>query len=79
MGKTAKKLKRLREPMKASLHAGVGAVAGASAVTATGMTAVGIVGTGAGIGAAAGPVGIAVGALGGLAVYGLKKAFKKQR
>ena len=52
----------------------VAKAAGAGVVAATGLTAVGAVGGGAGIGAAASPVGIAVGALAGLAFYGISKA-----
>lgn len=50
-----------------SMVAGAAAVYGV--VEATGMTAVGVIGSGAGFGAAAGPVGLAVGALAGLSVY----------
>jgi len=64
------------EAVKAAGAAVVGGTAGYGVVTATGMTAVGAVGSGAGMGAAAGPVGIAVGAVAGLAVYGLYRVFK---
>ena len=55
--------------------AGAGALAGSQVVAASGMTAVGMVGGGAGFGAPAGPVGIAVGALTGLAAYGVFRVF----
>lgn len=51
------------EAAKAAGAAGAGAAAGYGVVAATGMTAAGMVGGGAGFGAAADPVGAAVGAL----------------
>lgn len=54
---------------------GLGAVAGYVAMKATGMVAAGLIGNGAGVGAAAGPVGAAAGALAGLALYGLMSLF----
>lgn len=63
---------------KASGAAGAaacGAGVGYGLVAASGLTAIGVVGNGAGIGAAAGPVGAVVGALVGLAVWGVVKAF----
>src|SRR5262245_12867217 len=51
-----------------------GAAVGRAVVAGTGMTAAGMVGSGSGFGAAAGPIGIAVGALAGLAVYGILRA-----
>ncbi|NMF83445.1 hypothetical protein E1H13_08850 [Nodosilinea sp. P-1105] len=51
-----------------------GAAAGYGVVSASGMTAAGMVGGGAGFGAAAGPVGAGIGALAGLAVYGVIRA-----
>lgn len=59
-------------------HAFASAVSGGAlgtlAIHLSGMTAVGMVGGGAGFGGAAGPVGAAVGALAGLAVYGVVQA-----
>lgn len=66
------------EPLQAALHAVVGGAVGYGAVAATGMSAAGMVGAGAGIGAAAGPVGIVAGVLIGLSIYGLRKAFEKK-
>lgn len=54
---------------------GLGAVAGYVAIKASGMVAAGMVGNGAGFGAAAGPVGAGIGALAGLALYGLFHLF----
>jgi hypothetical protein len=64
------------EALKAGGAATAGAAVGYGAVAAAGLTAVGAAGSGAGIGAAAGPVGAAVGALTGLAVYGIYRVFK---
>lgn len=58
---------------KAAYSSAVGGVAGGTVIAATGLTAAGMVGGGAGIGCAAGPVGVAVGALAGLAIYGVKR------
>ena len=60
---------------KQALVAGGGSVVGSGIIAATGMTAVGMVGGGAGVGAAAGPVGAVAGATVGLAVYGIYQAF----
>ena len=67
--------KRLKEAGKVVGAAGAGAVAGYGVVVATGVTAAGMVGTGAGFGAAAGPVGIVGGAVVGLAAYGVYRLF----
>lgn len=67
----------LTEKQKAVVSAVVGGAAGYGAVAATGLTAAGMVGSGAGIGTAAGPVGVVAGALIGLAGYGLYRAFWK--
>jgi hypothetical protein len=40
------------------------------------LTAIGAIGGGAGVGAAAGPVGIVAGAVTGLAAYGIYKLFQ---
>lgn len=64
-----------KEVTKATGSAIVGVVVGGLAVEAAGLTAIGAVGSGTGFGAAAGPVGMALGALGGLAFYGIYKAF----
>jgi hypothetical protein len=69
--KFKKKAKQAAGPLFAT---GAGASIGCWAVAASGMTAVGMVGGGAGVGSAAGPVGVAVGAMGGLATYGLVRA-----
>lgn len=50
---------------------GLGGLVGGIAVRSAGLTAAGMVGGGAGIGAPAGPVGVAVGVLTGLALYGV--------
>lgn len=63
---------RIRELLAA---VGLGGAVGYGTVAVTGMTAVGMVGGGAGIGAAAGPVGAAAGALVGGAAYGLYSLF----
>lgn len=55
----------------AAMSALSGAAVGLTAVSVSGMTAVGMIGGGAGFGAAAGPVGASVGALAGLAMYGI--------
>lgn len=64
---------KTKRVLQAAISAGGGAVAGKAVTTATGMAAVGMVGKGAGVGAPAGPVGAAAGALIGLAIYGLFK------
>lgn len=51
--------------------AGIGAGIGATAIRMSGMTAVGMVGGGAGVGSAASPVGTAVGALAGVTLLSL--------
>ena len=60
---------------KALAFVGLGSAAGYGTVAVTGMTAAGMVGSGAGIGAAAGPVGVVAGAGVGLALYGLSALF----
>lgn len=55
--------------------AAAGAALGYGTVTAAGMTAAGMVGSGAGVGAAAGPVGAVAGAVAGLAAFGVYKLF----
>jgi phage tail tape-measure protein len=51
-----------------------GAAAGYAATRIAGMSAAAMVGRCAGIGCSAGPVGVAIGALAGLAIYGLVEA-----
>ena len=51
--------------------AGTCAAIGGAVIAASGMSAAGMVGGGAGIGAAAGPVGAVFGAVAGLAVFGV--------
>jgi hypothetical protein len=53
-----------------------GAAAGSAVIAASGFTAAGMVGGGAGIGAAAGPVGMVGGALVGVAAYTVFRAGK---
>ena len=60
---------------KAGAATAGGAAAGYGIVVATGMTAAGMTGGGAGVGMAAGPVGGAIGAIVGLAAYGLYRIF----
>lgn len=55
-----------------------GAVVGRVVIAATGMVAAGMVGGGAGVGMAAGPFGMIIGGLVGLALYGLARAFDDQ-
>lgn len=73
---------RMREPMARKTGArkeaagfmasgAVGGAAGWAAIHFGGMTAVGMVGAGSGIGFSAGPVGAAFGALAGLGLYGV--------
>jgi phage-related tail protein len=59
--------------VKAAVSTAAGGAVGSAAIAATGLTAAGMVGGGAGIGCAAGPVGFAVGALVGLSAYGVKR------
>jgi hypothetical protein len=59
--------------------AGIGAGVGLAAVQASGLSAAGMVGSGTGIGAAAGPVGAAFGAIAGLAVVGLLHVVPEKR
>ena len=66
------------EVAKAGGAAAVGAGVGYGAVAATGVTAAAMTGTGAGFGAAAGPVGAAIGAVVGLAGYGLYRLFNDE-
>jgi hypothetical protein len=65
--------KKEQDAIEAAGAVVAGAGAGLLAVEVAGLSAVGAVGTGAGIGAAAGPVGAGVGALAGLAGFGLYK------
>lgn len=58
---------------KAAVSTAAGGAVGSAAVAATGLTAAGMVGGGAGIGCVAGPVGFAVGALVGLSAYAVKR------
>ena len=59
-----------------AIYGGAGSIVGSGLIAVSGMTAVGMVGGGAGVGASAGPVGAIVGATVGLAVYGIVKAFE---
>jgi hypothetical protein len=67
----------LPQPIVAAGMAAGGGAFGCLCVIASGLTAAGMVGGGAGIGMAAGPVGMIIGAIGGLALYGLIRAFWK--
>ncbi len=60
-----------QEAIKAGAATVGGAALGYGIVATTGVTAVGVIGGGAGIGSAAGPIGTAIGALVGLAGYGV--------
>ena len=65
-----------KECAKAAGFATVGAALGKGAVAAKGATAIGVLGKGVGLGgAAAGPVGMVIGAGIGLAGYGLYRLF----
>jgi len=64
-----------KEFAKAGGATAVGTAAGYSVAVTSGISACSIVGGGMGLGAAAGPIGAAVGALAGLAVYGVYKVF----
>lgn len=68
--------KKKRKPSGCFLSALVGAVVGWMTVWGCGITAFGFLGGVAG-GAAAGPVGIVLGALVGLAIYGIYRAYKE--
>jgi len=63
------------EGVKATVSGVAGAGAGYGLVALSGLSAAGMVGGGAGVGCAAGPVGIVVGGLAGLALYGITRAF----
>lgn len=73
---TVKLMARKNEKAKAAGAAAIGAAAGYGTVAASGMTAVGVIGSGAGFGAALGPIGAAAGAVLGLAGYGVYRVFK---
>ncbi len=64
------------EGAKAAGCAAAGGAIGYGTVAATGMTAIGMVGGGGGTGMAAGPIGVVVGAVAGLALYGAHRAIK---
>jgi len=68
---------RKKKILGAASSATAGAGLGYAATIATETSAVGVIGGGAGWGAPAGPIGIAIGALAGLALFGLYKAFKR--
>jgi hypothetical protein len=65
-----------KEGVKAAGAAAAGATTGYGFIATTGVTAAGMVGGGAGFGAAAGSVGAGIGALAGLAAYGLYRVIK---
>lgn len=70
------------DPLKKKLFgvvssSAVGSAAGLAATKVAGLNAVGMIGGGAGIGWAAGPVGALGGAVVGLAGYGLYKLFSE--
>jgi hypothetical protein len=65
-----------KEATKAVGATAVGAAAGYGVVVASGLTAIGAVGGGAGIGAPLGPVGAVAGAVIALAVYGIVRIFR---
>lgn len=63
----------LSEVKRTAAAAGVGSATGAGIINAAGYTAIGMVGSGTGIGAAAGPVGAAVGAIAGITAYSVTR------
>ncbi len=69
------KSKKCRDVVSAGIYAGTGSTIASGLIAASGMSAVGMIGGGAGVGAATGPVGAVAGATVGLAVYGIIKAF----
>lgn len=69
------KSKKCRDVVSAGIYAGTGSTVASGLIAASGMSAVGMIGGGAGVGAATGPVGAVAGATVGLAVYGIIKAF----
>lgn len=68
----------MKEVAKTVASGAVGAVAGGVAVAASGLTALGAVGGGAGIGCALGPAGVVGGAVVGLATWAIVRLFKKE-
>ena len=56
-----------REVITTATAAGAGGAAGGTVIAISGLHAAGMVGSGAGIGSAAGPVGVVVGAVAGVA------------
>ena len=68
--------KRKKKCIEATLATGLGTATGFGCSKLAGATAVGLLLKGAGTGAAAGPVGAALGAIGGLACYGVYKVFR---
>jgi len=68
-----------KELAKAGGATAAGTVAGYSVAVTSGMSACSVVGGGMGLGAAAGPVGAVVGAIAGLAVYGIYKVFEDEK
>ena len=63
-----------KQPVIAAGALTAGGITGGVVTSVAGMTAVGMMGSGTGIGAAAGPVGMVIGALTGLAIYGVSLA-----
>jgi hypothetical protein len=61
--------------IKAGVSTVAGGLTGGATVAVTGMTAAGMVGGGAGVGCAAGPLGVVAGAVVGLAAYGAYRIF----
>jgi hypothetical protein len=66
----------LEKGLKTAGAAVVGAGVGAAVVEVAGLSAIGVLGTGASFGAAAGPVGAVLGGLVFLAGWGVYQAFK---
>ena len=81
--KTPRVIKKIASdnPNTSQIVAGgtIGAVSGGVATSLAGLTAIGVVGKGVGIGAAAGPVGAIVGGLVGVAAVSVIKAVKSDR
>jgi hypothetical protein len=66
-----------REVIETTAAAGAGGVTGGIIIAISGMSAAGMVGGGAGIGAAAGPVGVVAGAVTGVAVLTVARTANK--
>ena len=72
----SKRIRDIPEVAKAAASLVAGGAIGYGIVSISGMSAVGMVGGGAGVGMSAGPVGTVVGAIAGLALFGACRAIK---